>query len=253
MKDETSTSSGFHAPLWKHREFRAGLRDFGAVAPGLTAWGIMTGVAIVKSGMDTTAVLLMSTIVFAGSSQLAALPLIANGAPMWVVIATSFCVNLRFIVFSMHLRPYVMHHPLWRRLLNGYAMADLGYVLLVRRHPHVPTDAAGMAAVDAYWAGVGTAGWVSWTGATLIGVALGNNVPLAWGLGFAGILSLIGVTVSLISTRLRIVSAAVATGAAIVAFALPFKLNILVAIVAAVATCLVLEKSRDAPDRASPA
>jgi predicted branched-subunit amino acid permease len=253
VKNETSTSARLGMTFWKHRDFLAGLRDFGAVAPGLTAWGIMTGVAIVKSGMDTTAVLLMSTLVFAGSSQLAALPLIASGAPLWVVIATSFCVNLRFIVFSMHLRPYVMHHPLWRRLLGGYAMADLGYVLLVRRFPRVPTDADGVAAVDAYWAGVGTAGWVSWTGATLVGVVLGNNVPVAWGLGFAGILSLIGVTVSLISTRLRVVSATVATGAAIVAFALPFKLNILVAIAAAVVTCLVLEQTRGTHDRASPA
>ena len=238
-------------PVWKHPDFLTGLREFGSIAPGLTAWGIMTGVAIVKSGMDTTAVLLMSTIVFAGSSQLAALPLIANGAPMWVVIATSFCVNLRFIVFSMHLRPYVMHQPLWRRLLSGYAMADLGYVLVVRRYPRPPADAAGIEAVDAYWAGVGVTGWVSWTGSTLIGVALGNNVPLAWGLGFAGILSLIGVTVSLISTRLRVVSATVATGAAIVAFALPFKLNILVAIVVAVLTCLVLEKTRAPTTHAS--
>jgi len=251
VKYETSTPASIGTPFWKHADFRAGLGDFASIAPGLTAWGIMTGVAIVKSGMDTTAVLLMSIIVFAGSSQLAALPLIASGAPMWVVIATSFCVNLRFIVFSMHLRPYVMHLPLWRRLLSGYAMADLGYVLVVRRYPHPPADSAGIAAVEAYWAGVGLFGWVSWTGATLIGVALGNNVPIEWGLGFAGILSLIGVTVSLISSRLRIVSATVATGAAIVAFALPFKLNILVAIVAAVVTCLVLEKTRARPAAAS--
>lgn len=236
------------SPFWKHPEFHVGLCDFGAIAPGLAAWGLMTGVAIVKSGMGNAAVLLMSTIVFAGSSQLAALPLIANGAPLWVVLATAFCVNLRFIVFSMHLRPYVMHQPLWRRLLSGYAMADLGYVLVVRRYPHPPADAPTTAAVEAYWAGVGIAGWASWTGATLVGVALGNNVPLAWGLGFAGILSLLGVTVSLVSTRLRVASATVATATAtaIVAVALPFKLNILVAIIAAVLSCLALEHLRDA-------
>jgi predicted branched-subunit amino acid permease len=203
----------------------------------------MTGVAIAKSGMGLAAVLLMSTIVFAGSSQLAALPLIASGAPMWVILATSFCVNLRFVVFSIHLRPYVMHQPLWRRLLSGYVIADLGYVLVVRRFPHPPTDAAGIAALEAYWAGNGLAGWGSWTAATLAGVALGSRVPVAWGLGFAGILALLGVTASLISTRLRVVSAVVAAGAAVVAVALPFKLNILVAIVAAVVACLLLEKA----------
>ncbi len=237
--------------LWKHPEFRAGLRDVAMVAPGLSAWGVMTGVAIVKSGMSTVAVLLMSTIVFAGSSQLAALPLIVGGAPIWVVLATAFCVNLRFVVFSLHLRAYVMHQPLWRRLLSGYLMADLGYVLVTRRYPEPPTDPAGIAALEAYWAGNGLGGWGSWTAATLVGVALGNQVPLAWGLGFAGILALLGITASLISTRLRVVSALVAAAAAVVAIALPLKLNILVAIVTAVVICLLLEKTL--PDRSAAA
>jgi predicted branched-subunit amino acid permease len=236
-------------PLWKHPEFRAGLRDVGAVTAGLTAWGVMTGVAIVKSGMSLGAVLLMSTIVFAGSSQLAALPLMASGAPLWLVLATSFCVNLRFVVFSVHLRPYAMHQTLWRRLLSGYVMADLGYVMVVRRFPHPPGDAAGIEALNAYWAGTGVAGWTSWTVATLVGVALGNSVPVAWGLGFAGILALLGVTASLVSTKLRVVSAVVSAAAAVVAVALPLKLNILVAIATAVVVCLLIEKTLQARPR----
>ena len=97
----------------------------------------MTGVAMVKSGLSLSEALLMGLTVFAGSSQLAAIPLIAAGAPMWVILATAFCVNLRFVVFSAHLRSYVMHQPLWRRMLNGYMTADLSYVLLTRRY-HSP-------------------------------------------------------------------------------------------------------------------
>jgi predicted branched-subunit amino acid permease len=61
-------------------------------------------------------------------------------------------------------------------------------------------------------------------------------------LGFAGILCLVGVQCSLASSRLRIVSAAVAGVAAVVAYALPLKLNIVVAIAAAVILCLTLER-----------
>ena len=82
------------------------------VAPGIAAWGLMTGVAMMNSGMSTAEALLMGLIVFAGSSQLAAIPLLGAGAPMWVILATGFCVNLRFVVFSAHMRPYVMHLPL---------------------------------------------------------------------------------------------------------------------------------------------
>lgn len=84
-------------------------------------------------------------------------------------------------------------------------------------------------------------------------MALGNQVPLSWGLGFAGILALLGITASLISTRLRVVSALVAASAAVVAIALPLKLNILAAIVAAVVVCLLIEKTQSGrPGRAHP-
>jgi len=38
--------------LLRHPEYRYGLRDAMSVAPGLAAWGLMTGVAMVKSGMS---------------------------------------------------------------------------------------------------------------------------------------------------------------------------------------------------------
>ncbi len=226
---------------YRHPEFRQGAMDSLAVAPGLAAWGLMTGVAMVKSGMSTVEALLMSVIVFAGSSQLAAIPLLMVAAPMWVILATGFCVNLRFVVFSAHMRPYVMHLPLWQRLLTGYLTADLSYVLFIKRFPHAGQSAAELHAQQAYLAGNCGVNWASWVGCSVLGVVLANFIPTAWGLGFAGILALLGILCSLASSRLRVVSAGVAGAAAVAAFALPFKLNILVAIAAAVALCLILE------------
>ena len=224
-----------------HREFRAGVQEMASIAPGIAAWGVVTGVAMVKSGIGLVAVLPMSVLVFAGSSQLAALPLLTAGAPMWVILATSFCVNMRFIVFSAHLRPYVMHQSIARRLLNGYLFADLNYVLFTKRFPQPATEAPGIEAQDAYWAGSGWSGWLTWVVSSLLGVGLAASIPMSWGLGFAGILALLGITCSLMTSRLRAVSAGVAGAAAVAAFALPLKLNILVAIAAAVAVCLTLE------------
>jgi predicted branched-subunit amino acid permease len=228
--------------LFKHPEFRVGVRDLASVAPGIAAWGLMTGVAMIKSGLSLTEALLMGVLVFAGSSQLAAVPLITAGAPMWVILATAFCVNLRFVVFSAHLRPYLMHQNIWRRMLSGYLTADLSYVLFTKRFPHPTTDPVARRAQEAYLAGNSAINWASWVGASLLGIALANAIPLSWGLGFAGILALLGIMCSLATTRLRVVSAGVAGAAAVAAFALPLKLNILVAIAAAVAVCLMLEK-----------
>jgi len=214
-----------------------------SVAPGLAAWGMMTGVAMVKSGMSVFESLAMTLLVYAGSSQLAAIPLIAAGAPVVVIMAAAFCVNLRFVVFSAHLRPYLMHLPRRLRMFVGYLTADISYVMFTRRYHQPPKSAEEKQAQLAYLLGGCTANWSSWQLASLLGIALAHSVPPHWGLGFAGILALLGVACSLASTHLRVVSAGVAGAAAVAAFALPFKLNIVVAIAAAVALSLLLEKT----------
>ena len=227
----------------QHPAFRVGAMDLMPAAPGIAAWGLMTGVAMVQSGLSTFEALLMSLIVFAGSSQLAAVPLLLAGAPMWVILATAFCVNLRFVVFSAHLRPYVMHLPLWRRLMSGYFTADLTYVMFIKRYPQTSTDPAQVQAQQAYLAGNCLVNWLSWVCFSVLGVVLANAIPTRWGLGFAGSLALLGILCSLASSRLRVVSASVAGVAAMAAFALPLKLNILMAIAVAVLLCLQLEKT----------
>jgi predicted branched-subunit amino acid permease len=230
-------------PSFKHPEFHVGMREMAAVGPGIAAWGVMTGVAMVKSGISLSAVLFMAVFVFAGSSQLAALPLFAAGAPAWVILATALCVNLRFIVFSLHLRPYVMHLPLAQRLLKAYLFADLNYALFIKRFPQAAADPAGRAAQDAYWTASGITGWLIWAISSLVGVVLAASVSEAWGFGFAGTLALLGIMCSLASSILRTASAGIAGAAAVAAYALPLKLNIVVAIAAAVAAGLLLERA----------
>ena len=234
----------FQRSHYQHPEFRHGALDALAAAPGLAAWGLMTGVAMMNSGMSTFEALLMAVTVFAGSSQLAAIPLLAAGAPMWVILATGFCVNLRFVVFSLHLRPFLIHLPLWRRLGHGYMTADVSYVLFTKRFKQPGETPQARLAQEAYLAGNDGLNWFSWVTSSLIGVTLANGIPPAWGLGFAGILCLLGIQCSLASSRMRILSSLVAGAAAVAAYAMPLKLNIVVAIAAAVILCLTVERVR---------
>jgi predicted branched-subunit amino acid permease len=229
---------------YNHPEYLQGAKDCIPMLPGMVAWGLTMGVSMVNSGMSVVESVAMTLLVFAGSSQLAAIPLIAVGAPMWVILLTGLCVNLRFVVFSAHLRPYLMHLPRWKRLFSGYVTADLSYVQFVSRFSKPGTSTAQHQEQDAYLAGNTGLTWVAWMGASLIGIALAHQIPVSWGLGFAGILSLLGILCSLVTSKLRVVSAIVASTVAVVAFALPLKMNIVVAIFAAVAMCLLLEKTQ---------
>lgn len=234
-------------PIWRHPEFLRGSREMLGTAIGIAAWGLVAGVAMGKSGFAPWLMVLMSLLVFAGSAQLAVLPLMSAGAPLWVIWATAACVNLRFVIFSAQWRPYFGHLPLPLRVRLAYFTADLNYVLFMRRFPE-PRPAPEQ--LPYFWGGV-TTNWVAWQVPSIAGIFLANAVPVHWGFGFAGTLALLGLTLSLVAGKATAVAGLVAGCAAVAAYALPLKLNIVVAIAAAVAIGLLIDHT--VPRRAEPA
>lgn len=221
----------------RNPHFRRGVADMIGVGFGVGAWGLVTGVAMVKSGMSVPMALVMSLLVYAGSAQLAVVPLLAVGGPMWVVWLTAACVNLRFVIFSSMWRSYFQHLPLRQRVTVGYFSGDVIFVAFMKRYPQ---PVAEPSQVPYFW-GAASLNWLAWQIPSIAGILLANVVPLSWGLGFAGVLALLGVLLSLLFDRATWLATGVAATAAIAAFALPLKLNILVAIAAAVTVGLLIE------------
>ena len=230
--------------LPRDAHFRRGARDMLAFGPGLAAWGLVTGVAMTQSGLGVGLSLLMTFTVYAGSAQLASLPLIAGGAPMWVIWASAFCVNLRFALFSSQWRTHLGHLPRRRRVVLGYLLADLN-LLVFQRHWKGEGHQVGQAR---YAAGGAVTVWATWQATSVAGILLSSLVPLEWGLGFAGTLSMLGIAYSLLNERTAWVAAIISAAAAVAAFSLPLKLNILVAIAAAVAATLVMTQAGKAAE-----
>jgi predicted branched-subunit amino acid permease len=234
--------------LIRDPDFLQGVREMSAVAPGIAAWGLVTGIAMVKSGLSVPLAVVMSLVVFSGSAQLAALPLIAAHAPLWLILATAFCVNLRFVIFSAAWRPYFGHMPLLQRMRHGFFTADLNYVMFMRRYPEKrPSPEQGRY----FWGGVAL-NWSSWQVPSIIGIVLGDRIPAHWGVGFAGTLALLGLMCSLLTGPATVAAAAVAGCAAVAAYALPLKLNIVVAIAAAVAVGVLIDHASTKPPSAKP-
>jgi len=166
-----------------------------------------------------------------------------------VIWAAGFCVNLRFVIYSARWRAVFAPLPRRYRLLLGYLAVDLSLIGFQRAYPadeHGPSREPGQLP---YFVGGALLLWVAWQLPSLIGIALANVIPDAWGLGFAGTLAMVGITYSLLSDRSTWVVAGVAGSAAVAAFALPLKLNIIVAIVAAVAAGLLIEQGQNAARR----
>ena len=154
------------------REQISALRD-GAMASvpllvGIVPWGIVAGVAMVSAGLTQAQAVAMSVLVFAGSAQLAVLPLLVAKAPLWVMYATALVVNLRYVIYSAVLAPYFEQlSKRWRALLS-YITVDQTFALFVGKY------AADAEKATRHWFffGASLMMWTCWQTASLIGVLM---------------------------------------------------------------------------------
>ena len=218
--------------------FHAGARASLPVLLGTVPFGLITGVAMVASGIAPPAAMAMSVIVFAGASMIASAQLLASGAPaLMVVIATVF-INLRFMMYSASLRPHLIDAPLRWRLLAGYLVADGAYGLSLGRFAEARENAGKLG----FFLGAGVAIWVTWQAAVLAGILIGAGLPASWRLEFAAPLAFIAMSVPLLRDR-AMVAAALAAGVTVVlAQDLPLRLSIPLAALTGIAVGLAVRR-----------
>nr|NDG08092.1 branched-chain amino acid ABC transporter permease [Oxalobacteraceae bacterium] len=115
----------------------------------------VTGAAMMQSGLPLWQSLLMTLVVYAGSAQLAALPLLAAGAPVWVIAFTALMVNFRFVIFSAVIGPHFQHLSWRKRLWYGYNNVDLVMGFFPQRFPAQTFTLGGLRVIE----GMGGHGW----------------------------------------------------------------------------------------------
>ncbi len=160
------------APLW------AGARRALPVVLGYLPVGFAFGVLAVRNGMPPWMAVLMSLIVYAGSAQLIAAGLIGAGVPALSIIATTFVVNLRHMLMSTALAPWLSRESRGKLILFGFELTDETFALYSRLQAQPPAMPE-LLACNA----VAQAGWVAGTviGAFFSGL-LGDTSP--FGLDF---------------------------------------------------------------------
>ena len=220
------------------------LRGLKAVSPGLIAlsvWGLVTGVAMVNGGLTQSAAVTMSLLVYAGSAQLTALPLIMAGAPLWLIFVAGFVVNLRFVIFGAALHPYFRSLPWPKRLLLGFLTVDIAFVVFMPRYADARVK--GTREQRWYYLGMILPSWAIWQITSITGIALGAQVPPSWSLGFAATLALTAMVLPHVRARPMLLSVIAAGAVAWITQPLPLRLGLLAAVVAGIGAGMWAEQA----------
>jgi len=231
------TRAGAHAV--RRAQFRAGARAVVPSLPGMAAWGVATGIAMVKVGIELLPALWMTFAVYSGTSQLAVLPLMAGGIAVGTLVLTAAIANLRFVVYSATLAPHLRRLPLALRLATGFVTIDGPLAALMLRQRQGPL----VQRVAFLW-GANAATWITWCAASVAGIALAAFLPYGPELGYVGVLALFGIALPLLAGR-PAWAAALASGAvALLGVGWPRGLGTVAAVAAGVAAALWAGRGR---------
>jgi 4-azaleucine resistance transporter AzlC len=155
---------------WR-QEARAGVRDAATtVVPSVLAYGAVWGGLARQHGLSVGEAMAMCLLVSAGTAQFVALPMLSGGAPAWLLVVTTYIVNLRHYLMAASLAPYFAGLSRWRLALLAHGISDEAYALTQARF-------AGGPAHPAYFVGVALALYLAFYSGSLAGAVLGSRIP----------------------------------------------------------------------------
>ena len=158
-------------------EVWGGFRQLLPISFFVVVFGVSFGLAAVKTGQGDGSLLLMSTLVFAGAAQFAALDLWGEQVPLIPLMVTVFAINARHLLMGATLYEWLQHVPPRKRYAVMLVASDANWALSMQafgnRQPGLGLLLGG-----------GLALWLSWVIGTWLGVVFAGTLhdPKALGL-----------------------------------------------------------------------
>ena len=181
-----------------------------AIGVSTLGFGFVYGLSARGAGLSPIEAMAMSTLVFAGAAQFAAIGYIASGLPWPGVILLTALLDARHLLYSAALAPWLKETPTVRKAVMAHLLTDEAFALAISHFRRI-----GRSDERGYWLGAIGSTFIPWNVATLAGVTLGGQIvdPARLGLDVVFPAAMIGLAIGLIVGLREVV--AVLAGAAL--------------------------------------
>jgi 4-azaleucine resistance transporter AzlC len=183
------------------------------IAVSALGFGFVYGLSAREAGFSPIEAIAMSTIVFAGAAQFAAVGYVASGLAWPGVVLLTALLNARHLLYSAALAPWLREVPFWRRAVMAHLLTDEAFALSIGHFRRVGrTDERG------YWIAAIASTFIPWNLATIGGVLLGAQIPdpARFGIDVIFPAAMIGLAVGLVTGRRELVAAITGAGVGVV-------------------------------------
>ena len=207
---EAAVDAAVPAPLDLRTARRRLLLDgFGIAASGV-GFGLVLGIAARDAGLSPLEVAAMSSIVFAGAAQFAAIGALVAGLPWLSIVVITLFLNARHLLYSAALAPWMQRFPAPRRALMAHFLTDESFALTSAHFQRLGRSDEG-----GYWIAAVVYEFIPWNVSSIAGSLIGSAIPdpSAFGLDVVFPASMAGLALGLVTGRREAVAAG--SGAAI--------------------------------------
>ncbi|NET04162.1 MAG: branched-chain amino acid ABC transporter permease [Symploca sp. SIO2B6] len=149
--------------------WRAGLLQSVPIILGYIPVGIAFGVLSLEVGVSPLNTLLMSAMVLGAASQLVAIQLLTLDTSPVVIVTTIFVVNLRHMLFSSAIGPYLKGWRWYEIAFFAYGLTDEAFALHTRKFKKKDLDKTEAITINAIAHG-------SWILGTCLGIIIGSSL-----------------------------------------------------------------------------
>ncbi|CAM3757058.1 AzlC family ABC transporter permease [Polynucleobacter antarcticus] len=210
-------------------------------ALAILAWSIVTNIALISAGLNSLETFSFNILVYAGSAQLAVMPLINGDFPYWTIWLTAFIVNSRFLIFSAAIQPHFKRYSFFQKTIIGYLNTDMTFANFLQKFPSASSDKKSTYELF-YFLGLAISNWSIWIVGVVLAISFGAYIPSSWGIGFAGTLALIALIVPTIKNKTALVSAVAAAITCMLTVNFPYRLTIIFSVVSGVLAAMLMDK-----------
>jgi predicted branched-subunit amino acid permease len=219
-------------------EFIAGVKALLPILLGVIPFGMISGIAVVQTHIPPVSGFIMSLLIFSGAALIVALQLITSGAPALVVVFSALVINLRFMIYSASLAPFLNRLSAGRKSLLAYLLSDQAYAASIAHMSESPAPEATWL----HFLGSGLTMWVAWQISVGIGMFVGARLPASWSLEFTIPLTFLALAVPAIKDRFTAATAVIAGITAVVANGAPFHSGLVIAALVGILVGMLLER-----------
>lgn len=150
--------------------FLEGIKKSFSIIIGVIPFGAIFGILSSQTGLSLGESTLMSALVFSGGAQFIALGLWHYPLPILAITATTFLVNLRYILMGAAIRPHFENLGFAKSYGSAMVLSDGGWALQMQEFEQGNRNAA-------FILGSGAGQYFVWVSSSVLGFLLGSVLP----------------------------------------------------------------------------